>query len=353
MSVDPAQPKHFSPGRSLLLASLIVGGLLLLAEAGLRLIGVAPPQRPRILLRSMDMDVSFPFMRPDRELFWSLEPGWRGAFQGRQVTIDSLGLRGAEPARPKPPGARRLACFGDSITFGFGLDDRDAYPQQLGARLAERRVEVLNAGTTGYTSHQVLGLLRRLAPSLQLDAALVLVGWNDGNARAMNDRLYAGRIARELALEQALDHVYLYRLFKGLYLRAQARSVRRGGAPATAAARAGDDTGRGARVPVAEYRENLAAIVAECRARGIRPALLPLPMRRPHPDPAFDSPYPAALADAARSLGVPLLDLGPLAYAEQGSDTDADFIDAIHWSAAGAALAARLIEPQLAQIGLP
>jgi len=154
-------------------------------------------------------------------------------------------------------------------------------------------------------------------------------------------------------LEQALDHLYLYRAAKGLYLRAAARRVRRAGQAATTAVRGGDPTGRGARVPIAQYRENLVAIAGECRARGIRLGLLPLPLRRRPGDAPLESPYPAALAATARELGVPLLDIGPLAYGQAAADNDPDFIDSIHFSVSGASLMARTLAPQLAQLGLP
>jgi hypothetical protein len=55
------------------------------------------------------------------ELFWSLAPGFRGGFLGQPVQINGLGLRGEELARPKPARRKRVACFGDSITFGYGV----------------------------------------------------------------------------------------------------------------------------------------------------------------------------------------------------------------------------------------
>ena len=61
--------RQFTRGRSLVLASIIVSGLLLVAESLLRLVGVAPAARPVLVVRSVDVDIDFPFMRPDSELF--------------------------------------------------------------------------------------------------------------------------------------------------------------------------------------------------------------------------------------------------------------------------------------------
>src|SRR5512139_1546498 len=111
-------PPVFSRRRSLLLSALIVLGFFASAELVLRLVGVRPAVRPRLLLRAIDTDIDLPFMRADPDLFWSPRPGFRGSFMERPVTINSLGLRGEE-LRPRGAAARRIACFGDSITFGY------------------------------------------------------------------------------------------------------------------------------------------------------------------------------------------------------------------------------------------
>src|SRR5919108_3245697 len=97
--VHPGAAPRFSRSRSLFFAFVIVTAFFAGAEGVLRLVGVRRPVRPRILLRSLDVDIEFPFMRPDPEVFWAPRPGWRGVFLGKPVTINSLGLRGPEPGR--------------------------------------------------------------------------------------------------------------------------------------------------------------------------------------------------------------------------------------------------------------
>ena len=74
-------------------------------EAGLRVVGVGAPVRPRLILRLMDSDITLPFMRADPEVFWSPIPGYPGEFMGKPVRINALGLRGPEIADPRPPAA--------------------------------------------------------------------------------------------------------------------------------------------------------------------------------------------------------------------------------------------------------
>lgn len=332
----PASEVRFSFGRSVFFSALIVGAVFLLAEGALRVVGVGRPIRPRLLLRAMDVDIQFPFMQPDPALFWAPRPGWRGEFLGHSVTINRLGLRGPEPSAGRGR-TRRLVTFGDSITFGYGVGDADTYAHQAGALLAPRGVEAVNAGVTGYTSHQVLGLLRRVSPELGIDVATFCVGWNDGTQRVVDDREFARRLALSMAVEGWADRLYLYRLMKKAYLRA-------------ALAEATPQT-RKPRVGLAQYRENLEAIVRECRRRGIRPVFIALPRRR-QGEPRFHSPYMDAMKELGQGLGVPVLGAGVLGVETSPEDNAPHFIDLLHFSASGHRILAEEIARQLVERGI-
>jgi acyl-CoA thioesterase I len=84
-------------------------------------------------------------------------------------------------AAPSGSTPRRLVVFlGDSLTAGWGLEAREAYPALLGAELAAAGVgvDVLNAGVSGDTAAQGLA---RLDGVLARRPALVVValGTND------------------------------------------------------------------------------------------------------------------------------------------------------------------------------
>ena len=78
--------------------------------------------------------------------------GWLNApgHQELAFAVNSLGLRGPEPAVPKPPGVTRLICLGDSSTFGLWQAEPpgfrfEGYPDAL--RLsAPSHLDVINAG---------------------------------------------------------------------------------------------------------------------------------------------------------------------------------------------------------------
>lgn len=99
---------------------------------------------------------SYSFRHPDLE-------------QRVPVVLNSLGLRGAELAIPKPPGVFRILCLGDEITFAPQTPLDETFCARIERELQNslgRRVEVVNAGVPDYCpllsylqmKHQLLGL---------------------------------------------------------------------------------------------------------------------------------------------------------------------------------------------------
>ena len=131
------------------------------------------------------------------ELMVELNPGLR--FRNRphlheklftppvNVTTDGAGFRARqEVQRHKPTGVRRLIAMGDSITFGYGVDDAETYPARLEYLLNERRrsasavrYEVINAGVVGYSSAEGLRQLARDLLVYRPDVLLVSYAIND------------------------------------------------------------------------------------------------------------------------------------------------------------------------------
>ncbi|MCA8967052.1 MAG: hypothetical protein KDC48_19385, partial [Planctomycetes bacterium] len=138
-----------------------------------------------LLLRVYD-----PLPHPLTEIRWlyrvddqgriELTPGWQGGqtLEGRrtQISINALGLRGAEIGE-KQPGERRVLMLGDSFVFGQGVDDDEAVPARLQHALAKagRDVVVGNAGMTGTGPREWSYTLTRLRPSFEPDAVVAVV----------------------------------------------------------------------------------------------------------------------------------------------------------------------------------
>jgi hypothetical protein len=165
-------------------ALLTCGGLigLVLAEMACRLMGMTPLPVPR-----------------ERPLFWVYSPhyGWshrplqRGEFNmassfNTTVSINSHGLRDREYAFARTEAAR-LLVLGDSLTWGFGVNQDQGYTERLESMLVG--TEVINGAVSGYSTDQELLWFEREGVRYRPDVVLILVVGNDIPANAMS-RVY-------------------------------------------------------------------------------------------------------------------------------------------------------------------
>jgi len=122
--------------------------------------------------------------RLDRDLIYSLVPGkdrvWRTDEFAEQASINREGLRGAE-LRERRGIDSRIIVTGDSVVFGHGVGDGEAFPKQLEAIFASegRNVEVLNAGVKGYGTDQSFKSFDRRLQALKPDVLVFAVNTND------------------------------------------------------------------------------------------------------------------------------------------------------------------------------
>ncbi len=90
----------------------------------------------------------------------TLLPNTSALHLGVRVHTNSFGMRDREYARKKPRGALRIAVFGDSFTYGQGVELEEVFTERLESRLAgtlgRGRVEVWNFGTAGHNTFQEL-----------------------------------------------------------------------------------------------------------------------------------------------------------------------------------------------------
>lgn len=96
-------------------------------------------------------------------------------------------VAGALPALADGP---VIVAFGDSITFGAGVQPEDAYPAQLQVLLRERTntpdLSVVNAGVGGNTARQGLARLDKDVLACHPCAVLIGFGMNDAVMTAAN-----------------------------------------------------------------------------------------------------------------------------------------------------------------------
>lgn len=89
-------------------------------------------------------------------------------------------FRRTTPFPPKRPGVFRLTVVGDSMTYGYGVDEKFSYVSLLQDLLGrDFNVEVLNLGRSGWQSEDILGIVRTQLPQLQPDLVFYGVVHND------------------------------------------------------------------------------------------------------------------------------------------------------------------------------
>jgi lysophospholipase L1-like esterase len=278
-------------------------GWLILPAGGLAGFDAMSPGAPN--------SVEMRLYRPDRHLIRRMQANFhrvypaRALFPGRddsyEVTTNERGFRTAPFRSAKSPGTFRIICMGDSSTFGFQVDDADAYPR-LVARLLEEahpgKFEVLNLGAPGYTTRQGIELLRREALGFEPDLVTFAYG--------TNDRFFSGPMSDDelirlnqsptgtvlFHLREGLDRTYIYRMFKLMLARFVSRPTEK---------RAG---GGKRRVSLEEMRATIAEAKRLLADRGASLVLI-------NNDFAVTDAV-QALETAAQETGVDLLDMHAL-----------------------------------------
>jgi lysophospholipase L1-like esterase len=144
-----------------------------------------------------------------REAYWTIENNSEG-FRGPQRHVDG------------DHNVYRVLCIGDSITFGFNVDQPGAYPRQLQSllesRYPTRGFEVVNAGVPGWTWLQGLRFLETRGLGVRPDLIVMGHGTNDQFLPAKitdEERFHrlAGPITRAVqSVGLRLAHTNTYRL---------------------------------------------------------------------------------------------------------------------------------------------
>jgi hypothetical protein len=162
-----------SRGRGALLnALLLVGTLVVLVPVAEIVVRIAAPQT----LPSQEFILDFVLKDMyvvDDEAGYRLAPDFSGTIRRGEVSTtfstNSLGLRASEIGPKETP---RVLAFGDSFTWGWGVDQGEEWISVVGRELG---VEAINCGVNGYGTENALALLKRVGPELEPD--LVLVGF--------------------------------------------------------------------------------------------------------------------------------------------------------------------------------
>lgn len=111
-----------------------------------------------------------------------------------RADINGLGLRNKEVKVEKEKGAYRILCFGDSWTFGWGVDVEYSWPMQMENYLKTNgytNVEVINCGQGGQFTTTYQQFISKAVPLLKPDLVLVGVLQLDDLAQLFENKLTA------------------------------------------------------------------------------------------------------------------------------------------------------------------
>lgn len=197
------------------IVSLLV--FVLAAEGLVRLMGpdlTLPGDENRFRF-SQDTTAEYPHHVRDDELGWRLKPDQQGA-----LTTNRHGFRTPDFDLEPDPARVRVLFVGDSNPLGFGLtDDAAPYParvQRLFDDFYEHgRIESINLGVDGYSSHQARILLDHYLSRLQPQFVCIQVGFNDYCLAPVSDRDHA---FHRPALLDGLERSHAYRWLRRVLL---------------------------------------------------------------------------------------------------------------------------------------
>jgi lysophospholipase L1-like esterase len=100
-----------------------------------------------------------------------------------EMRVNAQGFRGAEVTRAKPAGVKRIACVGDSHTFGWGVAEGATWPDHLRAELERshpaERFEVLNCGVNNHDTVQEVAWLEERVLAFEPDLVVLQFYVND------------------------------------------------------------------------------------------------------------------------------------------------------------------------------
>ena len=281
------------------------------------------------------------FVDPDPTRIWALRPGETNS--RRDISINSDGFRGEElPTAPE--GSKKILMIGDSCAFGWGVGHEETIAVYLAEHLASKGqvVEVINAGVPGYSSIQCLNHLKEIFKTHQPDIVTLQIGWNDAwSTPSLTDSEIIENGPTLISFNFLVRKLWAVRLSTYILSKRYYEKFQKD--PSSTDARH--------RVPVADYRENLAEIIQLCRDNGAAPILVNLPQRLPVGKPEI-APYLKALPGIAATNKVPIIDLiAPIQTTPTNNDNF--FVDKFHFSAEGCQHTATIIGDALLEELLP
>jgi len=276
--------------RSQLISSIVLASsfivALLLAEIATRLTGLAA------------LGITDPMFQPSAYpgVSYEFKSNASGFVWGHtRLETNSYGLRGPEVTLAKPKATYRVGIFGDSVTFGQGVADKDTYTRVLERRLREKFrprgliVEVLNFGVPSYNITNMVSSFTEKGVRFGLDIAVLApiledFGFHrDHKADQYGYPVHASTPMNPGPLKNMLRHIHLAYLVRDAYW-----SLTGAGSPALHALTEADSESELAGATWERADREISRFAAVGRQRGIIPIYIALGRRAPRIDQVVD-----------------------------------------------------------------
>ncbi|MBP7653677.1 SGNH/GDSL hydrolase family protein [Candidatus Dependentiae bacterium] len=211
------------------------------------------------------------FVIEDEELFWKFKPSVtihsRWTFPSF-IKINSDGFRSnTEYIEQKSPGTTRIACIGNSVTFGYrrSLEESFEYILQtkLNSNSKSKKFEIYNFGVPGYTSHQGLAVLKKNVLKYNPDIITVCFGINDERLVAVPDKFRKVNINFFSKLEPYFQKLFTYKVLMKLYYDSIEQKLKKNFLKP--------------RVSLEDYEKNLDEIISICSKKNINVIIITPP----------------------------------------------------------------------------
>lgn len=310
--------------------------------------------------------------RADPALVFSLEPGQAGFTADRSAAINERGLRGPVVPYARTSGVTRILYLGDSITFGYGVDEADGFTQKASYLLAREgiRTETINSAVPSYNSEQEVAYLRTEGYRYQADWVVVGICWNDINEKSGVRVSRNGSLIEEVSDDASLS-ARLWESRIGFELRNVVKrsrllySAMRGFRAATGNAQpeshdvfrndvlAGRNSEKVAR-GWTRMQADMQRLAQLSKQYGFRPLLVAFPMSLSVDGTHPRSTYPDRLKEIAAREQLPMIDLHPV-YQSHFRGHESLFLpyDADHPNAAAHLLAAQAVADYIKSAARP
>ena len=308
--------------RAIVYCILVVLGFFVGAELCLRAVGFRYQRNLSYLQFGYPNQVELhQVFELDPKLIFRMKPGYD--FGEGFEPLNRQGFRGKDFIAQKPLGVLRIACLGDSVTFGSAEGSYPALLEQiLNKKAGEKKFQVYNFGVPGYTSYQGRWLFEEVLEKYHPDLAVVFYGWNDHwLAKGFTDSEQKVEVEEGglIQLRNALAHLRLYQFLNWLIAHLNSAIFPKK---------------EKFRVPIEEYDKNLKEMIQLARAHNCQlilatsPAgfgLAPLPdyleylgfIKKGEDLAQLHERYNQVVRKVAKAENVPLVDLD-LIFRSQG-----------------------------------